>query len=793
MDWKYAVTSVALAVFLTACGGGGGGGSEAPKIEQPAPTVSQFVVSASAGAGGTISPTNASINSGESLELNITPDQHYKIDQVSGCNGSLTELTYTTGPVTENCEVTVTFIAIDPDTVPPSVSVLFPGPKSLTGATSLTITGTASDDKSVAAVRVNGLKAILTRPSKFSPAAGTTDGDHVDWSLSIPLQINEFMTLDIEVEDEYGNIATPTDPTIIHSDQKKIPINFEVDQVNRKLFGMADSDKFVSWGLDDSSYTESTVFNNNTCYATALKTDTNEFICVSNLNHQIKISGKSVVTNAERIIADTEYQINQQDWPYISVSDAQVSSDNSTLYILLRLNPAQGDWYSMRSSILAFKFSDNSLTTVVDGTTDSPDIFGSFKFSVIDDGFLVFTGNFNQDGLKKYSLDGTSVTSISDPTNFIGQKITADKQNKYAYITGIDGVAKIDLDTSESIALSAQAKDEEFAATQVYSSSLDESANRLIVGDSGYDYIYTVDINSGERSELIARSIGTGKHTYWPSALALHEASNILYTIDEGGNSGETLLAIDLQTGNRTTLAHLGLDCRRGIVDLIPDLENQQLIAVFSHAVFALSTVDGQLTPLAGATDNACSQTSFYFAGASIDKTNNRLLVSEPSSNSILALDLATRTLSTLFSSPDIGGATDIEYDELTGKLLIGSKALAKIIQLDLETEQLSTLVDVCPMSDGRNAFEEDYRGIEYMHLDSKNRALWVMADALARYDLDSNTCKTMPFKGNGYAAPSHYDLRDVAITTTGKLYGATYQNVAQINFETGDMVTISR
>lgn len=794
MDWKCAVTSVSLTAFLTACGGGGGGGSESPSTPQPStPTVTQFTVSASAGEGGSISPASAEVNSGESIVLTVTPDQHYEIDQISGCNGSLTDLTYTTGSVTQNCEVSVTFLAVDPDNVPPSVSVLFPGPRSLSGATSLFITGTASDDVSVASVRVNGLEATLTRPSKIAITPTPTDSDHVDWSLTLPLDTNELMQLDIEVEDSYGNVAIPAGPTSIQSDERRIPGLFEIDQVTRTLFGEVGRDRFVSWGLDEASYTETVNFNNDTCYATAFNTDTSEFICISSVDHRIKVLGKSLAGSAERVIADIEYQINQQDWPYIGVADAQFSSDNSTLFILLRLTPAQADYYSSRSSIIALDFSSNSLTTVVDGTNDTPDIFGSFRFSVVEDGFLAFTGIFDDDGLKKYSLDGSSVTNISGPTEVFGQVVTTDAAGKYAYITGIHGVVRVDLDTGEQTLLSEQTKDTEIAATQVYSVSLDEVNGQLIIGEPGYGYIYAVDINSGERSELIARSIGSGKHTYWPSALALDETSDMLYAIDEGGNSSETLLAIDLQSGNRTTMGHFGLDCLRPVRDLIHNPENQQLIAVFSHAVFAVSTVDGQLTPLAGSTENACSQTSFYFGGASIDKTNNRILLSETRSNSILALDLPTRTLSTLYSSSDISGAIDIEYDETTGKVLIASRTLADIIQLDLESGELSTLIDVCPMADGTDAFEENYRGIEYIHLDSKNRALWIMADALARYDLDGGNCKTMPFKGNGYAAPSHYDLRDVAITTTGRLYGATYNNVAQINFETGDMVTISR
>ncbi|WP_160152286.1 hypothetical protein [Microbulbifer sp. ALW1] len=793
MDWNYAVKTLTLSLFLTACGGGGGGGGSEKPPEQPAPSITQYSISASADTGGSISPTSASINSGDALELTITLDEGYEIDQVSGCNGSLSDLVYTTGPITQNCEITVSFLEIIPDTVMPSVSVLFPGPVSLSGATNLTISGIASDDRSVASVRVNGLEALLTRPSKSSSSLSTEDSDHTDWSLSLPMETNALMSLNIEVEDEYGNIASAIRSTSIQSDQRRIPDNFEIDQATRKLIGKVDSRTFVTWGLDDGSYMESVSFNNNNCYATALKFDTSEFLCVSNNGHKISVYGKSLATGTERIIFDAEYPINQQEWPYLTVKDAQVSPDSSIVYILLRLNSADGDYYSMRSSLLALDLSSGSLTTTIDGTTGSPDVFASPEFSIVEDGFIAFSGIFDSSGLKKYSLDGKNVTTITESPIIYGQEITVDSANQYAYITGINGIEKVDLTTGEQVLLSSETKDQEIPVTQVYSVALDESTQRLIIGDGGYGYIYTVDINSGEKSGLIARSIGTGKHTYWPSALALDEPSNILYALDEGGNSSETLLAIDLQTGNRATMGHFDLDCFRSVRDLIHDPEGQRLIAVFSHAVFSVSTVDNQLTPLAGSTENACSQTSIHFGGASLDKANNRLFLTDLYSSSILALDLATRSITTLYSSPDLGGAIDIELNESTENLLIASKSLAKIIQFNPETKEHSVLVDSCQMSDGSDAFEEDYRGIEYMHLDAHSRRLWIMANVLVRYDLDSGTCTTMPFKGNGYGITTQDQIRDVALKATGELYGAGYNNVVQINFETGDMVTVSQ
>ena len=74
--------------------------------------VQAYTVTASAGTGGSISPSGAvSVNSGATKAFTVTPNTGYKISSVSGCNGTLSGNTYTTGAITSDCTVTASFIA----------------------------------------------------------------------------------------------------------------------------------------------------------------------------------------------------------------------------------------------------------------------------------------------------------------------------------------------------------------------------------------------------------------------------------------------------------------------------------------------------------------------------------------------------------------------------------------------------------------------------------------------------------------------------------------------------------
>jgi hypothetical protein len=99
----FAVPCVAIAL-LSGCGGGGGSGSSAP-------TVTTYQVSATAGTGGTITPTSATVNAGGTTTLTVTANSGYAVTTVTGCAGTLSGSTYTTGAVNASCSVTASFMA----------------------------------------------------------------------------------------------------------------------------------------------------------------------------------------------------------------------------------------------------------------------------------------------------------------------------------------------------------------------------------------------------------------------------------------------------------------------------------------------------------------------------------------------------------------------------------------------------------------------------------------------------------------------------------------------------------
>lgn len=90
--------------FLTAC------------IHDDNPGVITHTVTAATEANGSISPANATVNKGATATFTVTPASGFAIDTVTGCAGTLTNSTYTTGAITENCTITANFKLLPPST-----------------------------------------------------------------------------------------------------------------------------------------------------------------------------------------------------------------------------------------------------------------------------------------------------------------------------------------------------------------------------------------------------------------------------------------------------------------------------------------------------------------------------------------------------------------------------------------------------------------------------------------------------------------------------------------------------
>ncbi|WP_194756860.1 hypothetical protein [Aliidiomarina indica] len=112
MRKQYPLIASSLALLvLTACGGGGSGGGGdggGGGGGGGGTTPTNYTVSTNVGTGASISPTSATVQSGNTAEFTISYDDGYEYNNAHGCGGSYDSGTYTTGAISSNCTVTAT-------------------------------------------------------------------------------------------------------------------------------------------------------------------------------------------------------------------------------------------------------------------------------------------------------------------------------------------------------------------------------------------------------------------------------------------------------------------------------------------------------------------------------------------------------------------------------------------------------------------------------------------------------------------------------------------------------------
>jgi hypothetical protein len=80
------------------------------------PSQLYHTVTATAGSGGSISPTSRSVLQGSTTTFTVTANSGFTANPPTGCNGSLVGNTYTTGAINSPCTVNATFKVATPTT-----------------------------------------------------------------------------------------------------------------------------------------------------------------------------------------------------------------------------------------------------------------------------------------------------------------------------------------------------------------------------------------------------------------------------------------------------------------------------------------------------------------------------------------------------------------------------------------------------------------------------------------------------------------------------------------------------
>lgn len=166
-------------------------------------TIPAHIVTPMAGVGGIVLPdTPQTVSDGATTSFTVAPDEGYQIGGASGCGGTLAGSTFTTGPITDDCAVTVTF-AINTYTVMASAgsngTITPSGSVTAQHGSTQTYTITPNAGYAIADLLIDGVSAGALSSYTFT---------NITASHTIAASFRPLSTLTVSVETSQGRKLT---------------------------------------------------------------------------------------------------------------------------------------------------------------------------------------------------------------------------------------------------------------------------------------------------------------------------------------------------------------------------------------------------------------------------------------------------------------------------------------------------------------------------------------------------------------------------------------------------------
>ncbi|MBI4691615.1 MAG: Ig-like domain-containing protein [Nitrospirae bacterium] len=313
------------------------------------------------GTGGNISCSPNPVNSGSTSTCTVTPDTGYSISSVTGCGGSLSSNTYTTGSITSNCTVAASF-AIKTYTITASAgsggSISPSGGVTVNHGSSQAFTISPDSDYSISNVTVDGSSVGAVSSYTFSTVTAnhTISASFASTYSPPPIVYNLTLTVNTAgngngtISVNYTNYGTSYSGTCFENQNMTLTANPSSDST------------FTGWS-GDCSGTGTTInvimSSSKTCTATfTLKTHT--ITASAGSGGSISPSGSVTVNQGSSqtftITPDTNYSISD-----VTVDGASVGAVSSYVFGNVTAN------HTITASF-GYSPSSHSLTIMKSGT-----------------------------------------------------------------------------------------------------------------------------------------------------------------------------------------------------------------------------------------------------------------------------------------------------------------------------------------------------------------------------------------------------------------------------------------
>lgn len=696
--------------------------------------------------------------------------------------------------------------------------VLFPWRNS--GATSSTVVvrGLASDPDGVAKVLVNGVAAAVKARAALASApeaeaggfqvlvadaSGSTldepSGTSVEWSVELALQ-NGLNKLVVAVEDENGETTVDEDAASIM--YREVPVFFTLDEDRSRVVGL-------SYSLTPSGHVQRIVQHD---YVTGqqrvFQPDPSKAVFVS-AGHCFRASQDEflyLVLQPDRqwhlrsfdleteldslLLAIPPDSLDPGDGFYDSPFGMQLvcSGSHDNAYLLASYADIVHSQLA-KSRVLSIDLSALSVEVLTETTAEAAPWLAS-HIALAGDALISLQDINPVAPLTRIALTDGARSVLTPGLNVGGTAIAPALEQGLVYVATVNGLDEVTVaGDPDSRNISPAPEDDEFAFIAARALAFDPANGRAIVGSEDTDALVAINVTTGARSEFVSRRIGTGLPLTAARRFALTVDDGMAYVIDDG--IVERLFEIDLATGNRRVIGDISRPFHNFLTGIALDESDRRVFVAYQDGVIIEVDIDsGGVRTLA---DTGWSGNLLTSIGDLLfDPEHGRLLVTDPSTDAIVALDVLSRQQQILSKEgvrgagegfADIGSMT---RDPGSSHLYVANRANPSIMRVDVESGDRELFLSTC-ISGSNDSLGQDVHLAQVLYNGVADELL-ILADGVLTVDPETRHCSLV------WPGLSLFPLA-IEVTQSNQFLATTFRELVQLDRESinGQLVIVSK
>ncbi|MEM0955451.1 MAG: hypothetical protein AAGI24_15030 [Pseudomonadota bacterium] len=287
-------------------------------------------------------------------------------------------------------------------------------------------------------------------------------------------------------------------------------------------------------------------------------------------------------------------------------------------------------------------------------------------------------------------------------------RIATDPSTETIYLANDDAFFRYDVDSERFTWFSDNFSGAGDAFGDLGSLYADLARNRVITWDGNNSAFLGVDVDSGQRSELLAIRRGSGGRIVAPIELSATSDQLKLFALDAGSTTlPARLISIDTATGNRQHISDFSVLPASDAPNSLDIDEQEELAYVsFPDRILEVSLKTGRQSLITDS-DFGFGSTFGNAVGVVLDKPNNRLIYADNEKHAIMQVALDVKLRSPLSSAEGLGDGepfveiTSLALDIENNRLFAADQGLGAVFSVDLTTGDRTMLADTCLTNGG--------------------------------------------------------------------------------------------